>query len=100
MTDEQIKERFSSAKTLPDLIRISSELRKEGCNVLVVNKYMSEMRREIVSRVSSINIIKKQMVDVKTPTELVSSMYYDVQFLNKPYVLLVNPNTPQAMYII
>lgn len=85
MTKEQVKDHLSSYSNLVELVREASILKANGENEAYVNKAVAELRKEMLSAVKKINVLRQTPVPIVTE-QTNGFIMSELKHLNQPVI--------------
>lgn len=89
MSEDAIRAELSKATNLMQLVQTSTALKKSGEDEHLVNKILSEVRRNLVSRAAEIKKIPRKEFP-QIPNEQVSHIAFSVVDLGSPSIVMNN----------
>lgn len=87
MKRDEIKAELAKCKNVVELIRTANTMKQNGEKESTVNKLVTQYRKELLSRTSSIKRLERVTFNPQVPTQKISTINFQVQFLNKPVIV-------------
>lgn len=94
----EVSKRFEECKTLQDLMKTASTLKKDGYDILEVNKSFEIHKKRVLQRVHEVKRFKVAPICLESK-ELTSSLMLQVQNIASP-VIAVNDTGGCRVYTI
>ena len=91
MKRDEIKAELAKCQNVVELIRTANALKQAGEKESTVNKLVTQFRKELLNKTSSIKRIQKVSI-ITEPLSKTSTIGFQVKFLEKPIVIYDGDN--------
>lgn len=88
MNDEYMS-RFDGVETLTDIYSIARQLKAEGVEAVVVNDYVTRVKKRLVAKSAGIHRINRIPIMMEeAPTQPITQFFIKIEYLNRPLIMM------------
>ena len=88
MSDEYMS-RFDGVETLTDVYSIARQLKSEGVEAVVVNDYVTRVKKRLVAKSAGIQRINRIPINIEeAPTMPITQFFIKIENLNRPLITI------------